>query len=225
MNNKIQILVADDEVLFRKGICFLLESFGFTIVYEASNGIEVIEYLNQNSTHPDLILMDIKMPELNGIETIRKIAQLYPNIKIIALSSYISGTFITNTIRIGASSYLPKNAVPEQMLETINAVLQNGYYFNSFMRQHITQAALKASQNAKEFYSDNFFTKKEQQVLVLLFKQNTTQEIATIMQLSPRTVEGHRNNLLQKTDAKNIAGLLIFALRYNIISLDDTIDI
>jgi DNA-binding NarL/FixJ family response regulator len=225
MSNTAQILVADDEALFRKGICYLLQDFGFSVIYEASNGAEVIAYLKKNSLHPDVILMDIKMPELNGIETTSQIAQLYPDIKIIALSSYISGTFITNTIRRGASSYLPKNAAPEQMIETINAVLQNGFYFNSFMRQYITSTALKASQNAKEFYTDNFFTKKEQEVLILLCKQNTTQQIAQQLQLSPRTVEGHRNNLLQKTEAKNIAGLLIFALRYNIISLDDTIDI
>jgi DNA-binding NarL/FixJ family response regulator len=225
MYKNAKILVADDEALFRKGICYLLQDFGFSVIYEASNGAKVVEYLKQNEIHPDVILMDIKMPELNGVETTSQIAQQYPDIKIIALSSYISGTFITNTIRMGASSYLPKNAAPEQMIETIHAVLQNGFYFNSFMRQHITASALKASQNAKEFYTDNFFTKKEQEVLTLLCKQYTTQQIAQQLQLSPRTVEGHRNNLLQKTEAKNIAGVLIFALRYNLISLDDTINI
>jgi DNA-binding NarL/FixJ family response regulator len=225
MHTAASILIADDEVLFRKGICYLLQDYGFKVVYEASNGVEVLDYLKQHTQHPDVILMDIKMPELNGVETTSQIAQLYPNIKIIALSSYISSTFITNTIRIGASSYLPKNASPEHMLETINGVLQNGYYFNRFMRQHISQVALKASKSAKEFYDDSLFTKKEQEVLTLLCKQYTTQEIAQIMQISPRTVEGHRNNLLQKTDAKNIAGLVIFALRYNIIAMDDTIDI
>jgi DNA-binding NarL/FixJ family response regulator len=224
MNKTTKIILADDEDLFRKGIFYLLKEHGFDIIFEASNGTELVEYLQQHSHHPDVVLMDIKMPGLNGVEATKQITQLFPAIKIIALSSYITPTFITNMLQVGAVSYIPKNASPQEMITTIINVVATGYYYNALMRQHISQDKLKAAQNLKSLYDDNLLTKRETEVLQLICKQKSATEIAEILELSPRTVEGHRNNLLIKTDSKNVAGLVVFAIRNNFIALDDTLD-
>jgi DNA-binding NarL/FixJ family response regulator len=225
MSKMAKIILADDEDLFRKGIFYLLKEHGFDIIFEAGNGSELVEYLQQHTQHPDVILMDIKMPGLNGVEATKQIAQLFPEIKIIALSSYITPTFITNMLQVGAVSYIPKNASPQEMITTIKQVVENGYYYNLLMRQHISLDKLKAVQNTKSFFDDSFLTKREKEVLQLICKQKSAAEIAGILELSPRTVEGHRNNLLIKTDSKNVAGLVIFAIRNNFIALDDTLDL
>ena len=120
---KIKIILVDDEVLFRKGIYFLLQrEENIEIIFEASNGDELIDYLKKNDAHPDIILMDLKMPLLNGVEATKIIRNDYPEIKIIALTSYNTDSFISNMIKIGASSYLLKNATPTEMISTINQV-------------------------------------------------------------------------------------------------------
>jgi DNA-binding NarL/FixJ family response regulator len=225
MSKKIKIVVADDEDLFRNGISYLLVANDFDVIYEASNGKDLIEFLQNAALYPDVILMDIKMPLLNGVEATKQIATQYPDIKIIALSSYITSTFISNMLQVGAASYIPKNASPEEMITTINNVVETGYYYNNFMRQHISQDKLKTVVNAKTIFDDNLLTKREYEILLLICKQKSATEIANLLELSPRTVEGHRNNLLIKTESKNVAGLVVYALRNKLISLDDTTEL
>jgi DNA-binding NarL/FixJ family response regulator len=224
MSKEIKILIADDEDLFRNGISYLLKANHFDVIQEVSNGKDLIEFLQNSIIHPDVILMDIKMPLMNGVDATKHVANLYPDIKIIALSSYITSTFISNMLLVGAASYIPKNASPKEMVITINNVVENGYYYNSFMRQHISQDKLNAVINAKTIFDDNLLTKREYEILLLICKQKSAVEIAEILDLSPRTVEGHRNNLLLKTESKNVAGLVVFAIRNNFINLDDATD-
>ncbi len=221
MNNKAKIILADDEDLFRKGIYYLLKEHDFDIIFEASNGAALIEYLRNNTQHPDIILMDIKMPGINGVEATKQITKDYPELKIIALSSYISPTFITNMLQVGAASYIPKNASPKEMITTIQQVIETGYCYNALMRQQISQDKLKYILGSKTVFDDSLLTKREYEVLQLICQQKSASEIAEILHISPRTVEGHRNNLLIKTDSKNIAGLVVFAIRNNFVSLDD----
>jgi DNA-binding NarL/FixJ family response regulator len=225
MSKKIKIVVADDEDLFRNGISYLLMANDFDVIYEASNGKDLIEFLQNAALYPDVILMDIKMPLLNGVEATKQIATQYPDIKIIALSSYITSTFISNMLQVGAASYIPKNASPEEMITTINNVVETGYYYNNFMRQHISQDKLKTIVNTKTIFDDNLLTKREYEILLLICKQKSATEIADLLELSPRTVEGHRNNLLMKTESKNVAGLVVYAIRNNFIDLDDTTEL
>jgi DNA-binding NarL/FixJ family response regulator len=225
MSKKIKIVVADDEDLFRNGISYLLVANDFDVIYEASNGKDLLHFLQNAALYPDVILMDIKMPLLNGVEATKQIATQYPDIKIIALSSYITSTFISNMLQVGAASYIPKNASPEEMITTINNVVETGYYYNNFMRQHISQDKLKTVVNAKTIFDDNLLTKREYEILLLICKQKSATEIANLLELSPRTVEGHRNNLLIKTESKNVAGLVVYALRNKLISLDDTTEL
>lgn len=225
MNKIIRIAIADDEALFRTGVSLLLrKEENFEVVFQACNGVELLEYLNNCKHLPQVILMDIKMPVLNGVETTKEIVKQFPNISIIALSSYASSSFISNMISIGASSYISKDASPQEMILTINKVVETGFYYNAFMLRFIKQNKFNPIQIDKSIFDDDLLTKRETEVLRLLSRQMSAAEIAERLQLSTRTVEGHRNNLLIKTESKNSIGLVVFAFQNNIISLDDTLD-
>jgi DNA-binding NarL/FixJ family response regulator len=225
MEKKIKIALADDETLFRNGIVLLLrEDENFEVVFQANNGVELMAYLNSSKQLPDVVLMDIKMPTLNGVETTKLITTQFPEISIIALSSYVTSHFVSNMIRVGASSYIPKNASPQEMILTIKKVAETGFYYNAFMLNYIKKNKLIPNQLDKTIFDDDLLTKREIEILRLLSAQMSAVEIGKKLQLSTRTVEGHRNNLLIKTDSKNSIGLVIFAFQNNIISLDDTLN-
>jgi DNA-binding NarL/FixJ family response regulator len=222
MSEKIKIVLVDDEELFRKGISFLLQrEANIDVIFEASNGLELIDYLKNSNDYPDIILMDLKMPLLNGVEATKIIHKEFPNIKIIALTSYNTNAFIANMINVGASSYLVKNATPAEMIHTVNEVADKGFYYNETVMQVIHQDIISSPQNAKSNLDEDFLTNREREVLELICKQFNTAEIADKLCLSPRTVEGHRNNLLLKTQSKNMAGLVVFAIQNRIISIND----
>jgi DNA-binding NarL/FixJ family response regulator len=219
--SKINIVIADDEELFRKGILFLLErETNFNVIFEAKNGRELVDFLEKTEDFPDIILMDLKMPELNGIEATKHIHKAYPNIKIIALTSYGGKSFITNMIDVGASSYLMKNTSPKTVVLTINEVHTKGFYYDEIVLKTIHENIISSSgKRIKSDLDKNLLSKREIDVLELICEQFTTAEIADKLFLSPRTVEGHRNNLLLKTQAKNVAGLVIYGIQKKIIEL------
>lgn len=194
MEDKIKIILSDDEELFRKGILFLLQREpNFEIIFEASNGEQLVEYLNTSNNCPDIILMDLKMPLLNGVEATKLIHKKFPSIKIIALTSYNTESFIANMINVGASSYLVKNASPKEMIFTINEVFDKGFYYNEKVMNVIHQDIISSKNNAKCTLDDDFLTNREKEVLELICNQYSTAEIAEKLFISPRTVEGHRN--------------------------------
>ncbi len=220
MQSTIKILLADDELLFRKGIAFLLErEKNIEIIFEAADGAEIIRYLAENENHPDIILMDLKMPNLNGVEATKLIQKQFPDIKIIALTSYDSKSFISNMIQVGASSYLVKNATPAEMIFTINEVSEKGFYYNENVFKVIQDNIGFESTKIKSDFDRDFFTSREQEVLQLVCEQLSAPEIADKLFISPRTVEGHRNTLMIKTGSKNIAGLVVYALQNGIVEM------
>ena len=220
MKQKIKIALTDDEELFRKGISFLLQrESNFEILFEAENGQELIDNLNPKNL-PDIILMDLKMPVLNGVETTKVIHKKHPSIKIIALTSYDGKSFITNMIDVGASSYLLKNTNPKVVVHTINEVFDKGFYYDDKVLKTIHENLLSSS--GKKIKSDldkKLLSTREREVLELICEQLTTGEIAEKLYISPRTVDGHRNNLLLKTGSKNVAGLVIYGIQKKLIEL------
>lgn len=220
MNDIIKIVLVDDEILFRKGISFLLDrEENIEIIHEASNGLELISFLKETKELPDIIITDLKMPLLNGVEATKIIHKDFPQIKIIALTSYDTKSFIANMIDIGAVSYIVKNATPQELLGTIQEVAKKGFYYNERVRKIIQDTALNAKNNKSKLDS-GFLTARELEVLHLICDQKTTVEIGEILFISPRTVEGHRNNLLLKTESRNIAGLVVFAIQNEIATID-----
>lgn len=219
MNDSIRIVLVDDEVLFRKGILFLLDrEEKVQVVYEAANGAELLTYLQQATVLPDIVITDLKMPLLDGVEVTKILSKDFPEIKIIALTSYDSGTFIKNMIDIGASSYIVKNASPQELVTTIREVADKGFYYNDNVLKIIQEDSSSTSKKNRNTLTNHFLTNREVEVLQLICEQKTTAEIADDLSISPRTVEGHRNNLLLKTESKNIAGLVVFAIQNNIVT-------
>ena len=220
MKQKIQIVIVDDEQLFRKGLSFLLEKEPqFQILFEAENGQVLIDTLDPDNL-PDIILMDLKMPELNGVEATKIIHKEYPDIKIIALTSYDGKTFITNMIDVGASSYLLKNTSPKVMIQTIKEVYEKGFFYDEKVLKTIHQNLLSSSgKRIKSDLDKKLLSKREIEILELICEQYTTNEIAEKLFISPRTVDGHRNNLLLKTESKNVAGLVIYGIQKKLIEL------
>jgi len=223
---QINILIADDEQLFRSGIRFLLEREpNFNIIYEAENGKELITFINKTEELPDIILMDLNMPEVNGVEATKIIHKKYPEIKIIALTSFGGKSFITNMIDVGASSYLLKNTSPKIVVQTINEVFKKGFFYDDNVLKIIHENIISSSgKRIKSDLEKNLLSKREIDVLELICEQYSTQEIAEKLFISSRTVEGHRTNLLLKTESKNVAGLVIYGIQKKLIEITPDFD-
>jgi DNA-binding NarL/FixJ family response regulator len=221
MKNSIKIIIVDDEILFRKGISFLLDrEKNIDVIYEASSGGELLGFLESNQdNHPDIIILDLKMQGINGVEATKIIHTVYPGIKIIALTSYNTKSFISNMISVGAVAYLVKNTTPQELLITINEVATRGYYYTDYIMK-VIQEDISMVKKTKCLLDSNFLTTREIQVLKLICDQKSSTEIADDLFISPRTVEGHRNNLLLKTESRNIAGLVLFAIQNDIMSME-----
>lgn len=216
---KIKIVLADDEELFRVGMFHILSSDeAIEIVYQASNGRELMDYLHTAKELPDLVIMDIKMPEFNGVEATKLVSSQFPKVGIIALTTYNTKPFIRNMIDVGASAYLVKNSPTENVLQTIKQVFKNGFYYDTFVLDALKVSKNKHKLESLSVFDESFITQRESEVLEQICLQRTSQEIAEKFFISKRTVEVHRKNLLEKTGAKNLAGLVIFAIKNNLVS-------
>lgn len=208
MNNKLKIYLVDDHSLFREGLHFLLKNCTFiSEIYEAKNGLELLN--NIHHIKPDIILMDIEMPKLNGIETTKKVLELYPETKVIALSMYADENFYTEMIDAGAKGFLLKNSRFEDVQNAIKEVSEDKNYFSPEILKSIIKNLNKKP--AKPQLSD--LTKREIEVLFNICKGYSNQEISEILFISKRTVDKHRENILLKTLSKNTAELVVYAIK------------
>ena len=215
----INLAIADDHKIFRNGLKATLEDCAdLNLLFEASNGKELI---GQLATHtPDVILMDIKMPEMDGMQTTAYISQHFKQIKILALSMHNEDKYIVDMMKAGASGYLLKNAEPEEIIEAIATVYDKGFYFN----EHLSVTLIKQLVGPSS-YNDTYgqqsvdLNDREIEVLKLVCQEHSNQEIADKIFLSVRTVEGYRARLFEKTGSKNLVGLVIFAIKKGIISV------
>lgn len=216
-----RLVLADDEALFRKGMRSLLEDLDdFEILFEAEDGQDLLNKLEGIEELPDVLLLDLKMPNLNGIETTKILREKYPNLKIIVLSTYFSKVFIIKMIELGAASYLPKNSMPEEVISTIKEVASKGFSFNQAVLEVIRENTIQKTKPKLDNPFGISLTNREKEVLQLICEENTTAEIGKKLFISPRTVEGHRNNLLQKLGCRNVAGLVIHAVQQQLVKLN-----
>jgi DNA-binding NarL/FixJ family response regulator len=223
MDTKITIAIADDELLFRQGLISILsKENNLEILFDAEDGNDMMTQLRAAKQLPEIVITDLKMPGLNGVEATKLIRKEFPDIKIIALTSYFSKPFIINMISIGAVAYLAKNSTPKLMLITINEVAEKGFYYDEQVMKFIHEGLLNNDDQVKKSNFDTtYFTKREKEVLSLICEQFTTNEIAEKLFISPRTVDGHRNNLLLKTESKNLAGLVVYAIQNKLVNLEE----
>ena len=220
-NTPIHIAIADDEALFRRGMRLILEDYpDMDIQFEAENGEVLLQKIRESADPPDVLLLDLKMPQMDGIEAAKIIREQFPSILIIVVSSHVSKPFILNMIEIGAAGYLGKNADPEEVVETIRTVREKGFSYNSMVMEVIRDNITgKQIPKAHSFNAPMELTSREQEVLQLICEELTNAEIAQKLFISNRTVEGHRNNLLSKLGCRNTAGLVVYALKYNLVQL------
>jgi DNA-binding NarL/FixJ family response regulator len=215
---KIRLAIADDHKIFRNGLKSTLEDCAdFELVLEASNGKQLIGQLTD--VIPDVILMDIKMPELDGIQTTVLIKQKYKQVKILALSMFNEDKYIVDMMKAGASGYLLKNAEPEEIIEAILTVYQKDYYFNEHLSITLIKQLAGNTQPGGHSQSLADFNEREIEVLKLVCQEYSNHEIADKIFLSVRTVEGYRARLFEKTKSKNLVGLVIFAIKAGIIDI------
>ncbi len=215
----INIAIADDEALFRRGMRLILEDYDdLHVQFEAENGEDLLAKIRAATDPPDVLLLDLKMPVMSGIEAAKIIREQFPSIQIVILSSHISKPFILNMIEIGAASYLGKNAHPEEVVETIRQVRERGFYYNAMVMNVIHESMTdKAPPKPTEMEME--LTAREREVLQLICEELTTQEIGEKLYISARTAEGHRNNLLSKLNCRNAAGLVVYAIQHGLVDL------
>ncbi len=207
---KAKILLVDDHQLFRNGLRFILsETDGLDVIAEASNGKELLELLKV--TTPDLILMDINMPEMNGIEATRRALQVNPDLKILVLSMFGDEEYYNAMIDLGVKGFLLKDADNQELHTAIHKVLEGNTYFSQelllrLIRNKTTPDIIK-------------LTRREHEILELICKGHSTGEIGDILSISSRTVERHRAALLEKTNSNNSIKMVIFAIKNNLVKI------
>lgn len=215
---KIKILIVDDHPLIRNGLRSLfINEENVQEVNEATDGQDMIGKLKDKLY--DLILMDVRMPRVNGIEATKFITENYPEIKVLALSTYDDDSHIVNMLEAGARGYLLKNAGKDELMKAISTVVSGESYFSQEVSSKLLNKYLKdkqplGSSDDKEVVP---LTKRETEILKLIAEENTNQDIAEKLFISPRTVDTHRRNLLQKLNVKNTAGLVRYAFEHNLL--------
>ncbi|MGD0340371.1 MAG: response regulator transcription factor [Bacteroidales bacterium] len=212
--DKVRIIIADDHQLFRNGLKILLNSFpDFEVVGEAYNGEEFLKLLK--SVKADIALMDISMPEMDGIEATRKGIKMSPDINIIALSMYGEEEYYYKMVDAGAKGFLLKDSDISEVRDAILTVFKGGSYFSQELLYHVIQ---KIKHREHETKSANL-SKREKEILLKICEGLSNQEIAETLFISKRTVDKHRANLLGKTSSKNTASLILFAIRNKLIEI------
>ncbi len=214
--SKIKIAIADDYKIFREGLKVGFSSDeNLEVIFEADNGEELLKALETNT--PDVILMDLKMPIMDGMEATKVIRKKYPDIKVLVVTMYDDDKFIIHLMENGANGYLLKNTEPDEIIKSVYIVYENGYYFNDVVNKALLKK-LVLKNNLKPSFNQNVeLTERELEVLKLICEEKTAAEIAKDIFLSPRSVEGIRQRLIEKVGVRNTAGLVMFAVKNNMV--------
>lgn len=214
----INLAIADDHKIFREGLKATLEDCAdLNILFEAGNGIELVKQLAFKN--PDVILMDIKMPEMDGMQATAYIQQNFSHVKVLALSMFNEDKYILDMMKAGASGYLLKNAEPQEIIDAVFMVHKKGYYFNEHLSITLVKQFMGKSTINPKGKEDMELNERETEVLKLICQEKQNTEIADKLFLSVRTVEGYRTKLFEKTGSKNMVGLVIYAIKKGIIDL------
>jgi DNA-binding NarL/FixJ family response regulator len=214
----IKVAIADDHKIFRKGVILSLRPYtNIRFVLEAENGQELIDTLPTATEQPDVILMDLRMPQKDGIETTKVVAKQYPNIHIIALTMYEDERFVSHMMEIGANGYLLKSADPAEIKKAIMEVVTKGYYLNNFVNRILLKKSHSRQKIAPTLNSEITISDRERDVIKYICMEFTAHEIAQKLDVSPRTVEAIKDRLMERFGAKNTAGLVFFAVKNNLI--------
>jgi DNA-binding NarL/FixJ family response regulator len=209
--SQYRILLADDHTLIRRGIRNLISNNpALKVIGEVGDGEELLDFLGENQ--PDLLILDISMPKLTGIEAVSKVKKLYPKIKILMLTMHKNKQYFYHAMSAGADGYLMKEDSDEELLLAIKRIKHGKSYISPFLSQDFADDVISAYRNNRSSPFETL-TKREREVLDLVVEGHTSKVMAGMLNLSPRTIDHHRANLLKKFDMKNSVDLVNFAVR------------
>lgn len=215
--NTIRILLADDHTVVRKGLRLLLESHpGFKVIAEASNGREAVSLAEAHT--PDVIVLDVAMPMLNGIEAARQISAKLPHTAIVFLSMHSDEGYVLKALKSGAKAYLLKDSAEDDLINAIKAVTEGKAFFSPAISKMLVEDYMRQMREREVEDSYELLTTREREILQLFAEGKSVKEVATILDLSLYTVETHRSNIFQKLDLHSVAELILYAVRKGVIS-------
>lgn len=217
-SNQINVALVDDHILVRSGLKLMLKQVDdIQVVFEASHGRELLDKME--SSPIDVILLDIEMPVMDGKETLEHLRKHFPEIKVLILTMHQHDSFIVNMMEIGANGYLLKESNPDEVIDAIRTVNREGVFFNAGTSKALLSKLTNNQSSKPNWRPDGHssLNQREIDILRLICDEKTTAEIADKLFLSPKTIEGYRKGLLEKTDSKNIAGLVKYAIKHRLV--------
>lgn len=221
MKQQPKLAVVDDHKLFRKGLISLIEMVdsNYRILFEADNGLDMQNKLQPDEL-PDLILMDVNMPGMDGFESVAWLNEKYPFVKVLAVSMIEKEESILRMLKLGVKGYLSKDVEPKELGEAIDAVLNKGFYYTDFITGKLVHS-LQNGQKGEDVRSEalKLMNDREKDFIKLACSELTYNEIAGIMFLSPKTIDGYRNSLFEKLKVKSRVGLALYAVKHGLVQL------
>jgi two-component system, NarL family, invasion response regulator UvrY len=217
---QVKLALVDDHTLFRKGLISLIEMVGdnYTILFEADSGKDLQSKINKDN-QPDIILMDINMPGMNGFESVQWLNEHYPLIKILVVSMIEKEDTIVKMLRLGVKGYLCKDVEPKEMGEALRSVMNKGFYYTDFVTGKLVHSLQLDSNGGSQKNPIGLVNDREREFLKHACSDLTYNEIASIMYLSPKTIDGYRNALFEKLNVKSRVGLALFAVKNGLVEL------
>ncbi len=219
MKDQLTLLIVDDHKIFRDGLKLLLAEFPFIgKVHEASNGQEFLDMVGE--VQPDLVMMDIKMPVMGGVEATRAALKRYPDLKIIVLTTFNKEDYIEKMMIAGAEGYMLKSSTPEEFETAMTRVAAGGNYFSDEIVRTVASRLNKIRKESLARTAPPLFTEREMEILSLLCTGRNNEQISDIIHISPKTIEKHKSNLFKKTETSNTINLILYAIRNDLVQID-----
>jgi len=216
---KISVLVADDHAIIREGLRVMLGSQpDMEVVGTASNGYEAIQFVDQNE--PDVVVIDISMPELNGIEAISRMLPQHPHLKVIVLSIHETKPYVYRTLKAGAKGYLIKETAGLEVVDAVRAVQRGERYLSQRIADLLTDISFRQLETSMDVSPLDALSPREREILQLVAEGRTSQEIGERLSISSKTVDTYRSRLMHKIGVEDMAGLVKFAIQHGVISLE-----
>ena len=217
-SNKIKVALADDHVLLRNGLAGLINSFDdYTVIFEADNGADLQKKINKDEA-PELVLMDINMPMMDGFATAQWLKQNCPLTKVLALSMYDNENSIIRMFKAGAKGYILKDCEPAELKTALDSILKKGYYYSELVTGKLIHS-INSMDDDTDLKSLSQLNDRETEFLKLASTEMTYKEIAEKMNLSPRTIDGYRDDLFEKLNVKSRVGLVLFAIKNGLVQV------
>ncbi|MFT6244158.1 MAG: DNA-binding NarL/FixJ family response regulator [Salibacteraceae bacterium] len=218
MKNKITIGVAEDQKIYRNGLITMLnDSDDYKVTIEAESGMEMLVKMKGNV--PDVVLLDYRMPELNGIEVAKKIRQKYEAVKILLLSMFDNQEFVVQAVECGANGYLSKDDDPDEIIKAVDSVLSTGYYLNDRTSKCLIGELVRQGKVVPSFEGVVEFSRVEMQIINFICEEKSATEIGVLLYRSKRTIDGYRSGIMKKIGAKNVVGIVMYAAKHKLVEM------